>query len=293
MKKKIKSYDGKVLQCYIFECQNPKAIVQIAHGMQEYSKNYFEFCNFLCENGYTVFIFDERGHGHTAGFQNIGRVEEGDIFVQTVKDHLYFSKKLKQDYHNLPLYFFSHSYGSFVGQSYLQNTPCCDKAVLMGSDYMKKPSVMLGKLVANLTVMFKGKDAEAKMIENLSFNSYKKLFKTGSWITSSEEESAKFYSDEFNGTPFSAGFYKYLFTNQLKLYRHLNSIDKKMPILMISGKDDVIGDMGKGITKLYNTYIKNGLNVRLKLYEGKRHALLAEQNKTQVFQDLLNFFDEN
>ena len=296
-KKKIKSYDGKALQCFIFECEKPKAIVQIAHGMQEYSNNYFEFCQFLCDHGYLVFIFDERAHGHTAGFQNVGRVEEGDVFFQTVCDHLFFSKKLKKDYsnqnENLKLYFFSHSYGSFIGQSYLQQNPCCDKAVLMGSCYMKKPIVRIGKAVANLTCFFKGKDAEAKMIENLSFNTYKKKFKTGSWITTSDEETKKFYLDEFNGTPFSAGFYKFLFKNQLKLYKNLDLIDKNLPILIISGKDDVIGDMGKGTKKLYDVYIKHGLSARLKLYENKRHALLIEQNKAEIFKFLLDFFDEN
>lgn len=295
--KKIKSFDGRILQAYLFEVESPKAIIQIAHGMQEYSKNYFEFCEFLQERGYFVFVFDERAHGHTSGLQNLGRVEDFDIFQATVKDHLFISDKLKNYFKNkynvdIPLYLFSHSYGSFIAQSYLQKNPKCDKVVLMGSNYMKKPIIRFGKLVANLTCFFKGKDADANLIENLSFKSYKKQFKKGGWITSSQKETENFYQDEYNGTNFSAGFYKYLFSNQLKLYKNLDNINKNLPILIISGEDDVIGDKGKGVKKLYKVYKNKNLNVKLKLYKNKRHALLIEDNKMEIYNFLLEFFDE-
>ena len=59
----FKSYDGKELACYLYESKNPNKVIQIAHGMQEYSRTYFEFAEFLQSKGYTVFLFDQRGHG--------------------------------------------------------------------------------------------------------------------------------------------------------------------------------------------------------------------------------------
>ena len=48
---KIKSFDGAELHYYLVEASSPKFVVQIAHGMQETSKTYFEWAEFLSKNG--------------------------------------------------------------------------------------------------------------------------------------------------------------------------------------------------------------------------------------------------
>ena len=47
----------------ILTCENPKAIVQLIHGVAEHSGNYLDFARFLNKNGYIVVIGDHRGHG--------------------------------------------------------------------------------------------------------------------------------------------------------------------------------------------------------------------------------------
>ena len=64
---------------------------------------------------------------------------------------------------------------------------------------------------------------------------------------------------------------------------------KELPILLLSGLDDPVGSKGSGVRKLENIYKKNGLDVTLKLYEGKRHDLFHETNKLEVFNDILNY----
>lgn len=309
----FESFDGSLLKAYIFEPKTKaKAVVQFAHGMQEYSATYFEFANFLADNGYIVVLFDQRGHGKSVQKQDLGKVGkeqrnpvslpadfdlkklEDDIFWQTLADHILLTKKLKAKY-QLPVYFVGHSYGSFVGQAYLEQCKDMDKVVLVGSGYMKKPSVLFGKLVANIGKNFKGKDSVASMVEKLSFERFKKRFDTGSWVTSDEEETKKFYADELNGTPFSYGFYASLFSHQLKHpnKKALANVDKRLPILLLSGQDDVIGDMGKGTTKLFDAYKSCGLNVKMHLYPNLRHAILQECEKTKIFDEILSFLDKN
>ncbi len=289
-KNKFICYDDTELQGYLFEVDNPKGVVQIAHGMQEYSKTYFKFAQFLNKKGYIVYMIDQRGHGKSCkNISELGKVK-GDIFNQTVADQLRVSEMLFEKY-NKPIYFIGHSYGSFIGQKYLTQNKHAKKIILIGSAYMKTMLVRFAKLVANLTCLFKGKDANAKLIEKLSFESYKKSFDNASWITSSSEETDAFYSDELNGTPFSAGFYKYMFSNQLKLYKNLNLIDKNLPIGIFSGGYDPVGDFGKSVCKLFNVYNKNNLNVSLKIYSKMRHGILQEINKQQVFDDILKFIE--
>ena len=53
---------------------------------------------------------------------------------------------------------------------------------------------------------------------------------------------------------------------------------ENLPILLISGQDDPVGDGGKGVQAIYNRMKKTGMeNVTLKLFPGARHDLLHEE----------------
>ena len=288
---KIKSFDGFELYYYLVESSSPKYVVQIAHGMQESSKTYFEWAEFLAKNGCTVFMFDERCHGKTAGsVESLGKPKT-DMFAETVKDHLFVSKFLKEKY-NLPLVFFGHSYGSFIGQDYLQKNEVADKVILSGSCYMKSPEVVAGKFVAGIQRLFVGGLKNAKLIESISLKKYPKYFHdNGSWITTDEEKTKEFYADPFNGTVFSINFYYYMFKHQLKLYnkKKLKEVSKNVPVLLVSGDKDPVGKFGKGVKKLFNIYKKAGINAELLLYENMRHGVVQETDRKKVFADLLKF----
>ena len=59
----IEAADGLNISSAIFECENPKALVQIIHGSVEHKERYFNFASFLNKNGYAVILSDNRGHG--------------------------------------------------------------------------------------------------------------------------------------------------------------------------------------------------------------------------------------
>ena len=51
-----------------------------------------------------------------------------------------------------------------------------------------------------------------------------------------------------------------------------------LPILLISGQEDPVGDGGKGVQTIYNRMKKTGMeNVTIKLFPGTRHDLLHEE----------------
>ncbi|MDD3862910.1 MAG: alpha/beta fold hydrolase [Clostridia bacterium] len=288
-REKFVCYDDTVLQSYLFEIEKPKGVVQIAHGMSEYSKTYFKFAEFLNKNGYNVFLMDQRAHGKSCEkLEEVGKAK-GDIFSQILTDHLKASALLKEKYKK-PLYFIGHSYGSFIGQAYLSKNQYAEKVILLGSAYMKKLLVWLGKVVASLTVLFKGSNAPARLVKKMSFDSYNKHFNDdASWITSDAKEAKSFYGDVLNTCTFSAGFYKNMFDSQLKLYKDVRKINSDLPIGIFSGEDDPVGEFGKGAKKLYNFYKKHGLNVYLKLYPKMRHGILQEKKCDVVYNDLLDF----
>jgi esterase/lipase len=66
-----------------------------------------------------------------------------------------------------------------------------------------------------------------------------------------------------------------------------------MPILMLSGSKDPVGDYSKGVEEVYKKLKKSGhKNVTMKLYEGARHEILNETNRQEVYEDIINWLNE-
>ncbi len=288
----IMGYRGYPLVGYFWEnVLKPKGIVQIIHGMQEHAKRYDDFAKFLNGKGYVVFASDLRGHGETINDVEKQGFSEGDIFEEIVNDQIIISNTLKEKY-NLPLYVVGHSFGSFVTQMYMTKCNIADKIVLSGSTYTRNLSFKFGNLVAHINGAVVGKNKTAKFLEKNSFGAYGKKFKNGNWLTRDEEIFEAYKLDPYCGHPFPYSFYKSMFSGVAKNYKDIDKIRSDVKILIISGDSDPVGGYGKLVTKLYNVYRKQGLNVQCKLYNGARHEILNETNKVEVYDDVLNFFND-
>ena len=63
---------------------------------------------------------------------------------------------------------------------------------------------------------------------------------------------------------------------------------KKLPVYLIAGEEDPVGDYGKGVRTVYGMLQKAGVErLELKLYPGARHEMLNETNRAEVYDDLL------
>ena len=70
----------------------------------------------------------------------------------------------------------------------------------------------------------------------------------------------------------------------------LNSLNKNLKIFIFSGAKDPVSNFGKSVNKLYKKYQKAGLSVSKKLYEDLRHESLNENERYEIYNDVLNFF---
>ncbi len=288
----IEGFENKDLSCYIWdEVENPKACVQIIHGMKEHALRYEEFAKWLNKIGYIVFASDLRGHGQTCGDIKFLGHTNGDIFTETVLDQVILTEKLIKKY-NLPVYVIGHSYGSFIAQRYAQVCNLSNKVVLSGSAYTKTAEMFFGYVFSMLTALFKGNHAKAKIIEHFSFDGYEKKFANDNWLTQDEEIFKKYKLDPYCGTMFPVCFYKSFFKNLLKNYKDLKSIKPGKQLLIISGSNDPVGKNGKLVTKLHDVYVKHNVNVEMKLYDNGRHEILNETFKEDVYLDIVKFFEK-
>ena len=287
---KIKSFDNLDLHTYIYdEVKKPIGVIQFIHGMQEHAGRYDEVCKFFNKHNYICLASDLRGHGKTAkDIQSLG-ISDGDIFSETVQDQITITKYIQDNYPDLPIYIFGHSYGSFITQKYIQEYHVAKKAIICGTTNGDNLIMKFGKIVAKMTKWKNGKHGKATMIENMSFKNYAKGFENGNWLSRDEDVWTKYKEDKYCGTPFPVSFYSSLFRNMGQLNKGIANIPNDIEILLIYGTADPVGNKGKEIEKLYKKYQKNGKNVKLIAYPDARHELLNETNKTDVMTDVLKF----
>ena len=67
-------------------------------------------------------------------------------------------------------------------------------------------------------------------------------------------------------------------------------IPVNLPILMVAGDRDPVGEFGRAVKRVYKMYRVAGIkDITLKLYENDRHEILNETDKERVFDDILNW----
>ena len=300
IEKTIKGFDDYQVVMSIWEpdCA-PKGIVQIFHGMVEHIDRYEHFAHYLNSKGYIVAGDDHRGHGRTAGVEFLGKVPFGHTYFDTIDDGKVITSYLKKRYGNLPLFVFAHSYGSFLGQGYIQqNSENIDGCILSGSANMSGIEPKIGRFVANIQHKLYGKDKAAEFIKNMTFGGYEKPFKKekrqNAWLNRDASECEKYNSDKYCNYTMSVGFYKNFFDGLCRIYEQdrLAGIDKKLPIFIVAGDKDPVGKMGKLVNKLYDMYTQLGIeDVKIKLYEDARHEIVNELNKDEVYADIAGWLD--
>lgn len=56
--------------------------------------------------------------------------------------------------------------------------------------------------------------------------------------------------------------------------QNINMIPKSLPILLISGEDDPVGDLGKGVKRVHKAYKEAGIfDLTMKLFPNDRHEI--------------------
>ena len=299
---KFTSFDNTILQCYLWnDVKNPKGVVQISHGMAEHARRYDAFAKFLNANGYVVFADDHRAHGMTSTKQSkkgIYGYHKGDIYNDTVRDEIAITAHLKERF-GVPVVYLGHSYGSMLGQRYIEmkNESC--GAILCGSANMKGALLGVGCAVANVQYKLLGGEKAGKLLNALSFGSYNAKFKSDktdyAWLSRDKEQVKKYILDEQCGGVMSIAFFKFFFNGLKDSYKkeNLAGIDKNKSIAIFSGALDPVGGAGKLVDKLYKQYVDLGVkDVSLKLYADARHEILNEVNNAEVYADFLAAIDK-
>ena len=121
----------------------PKAIVQIAHGIAEHVDRYTEFMEYLASKGYLAVANDHLGHGKSirpGELKGFFADENGWDYV--VADMVKLHDRTAAEHPGLPYVMFGHSMGSFLTRTYIIKHPDkYDAVILSGTGHQTKPLV--------------------------------------------------------------------------------------------------------------------------------------------------------
>ena len=279
----------------------PKAIVQIVHGIAEHMDRYDAFMSFLADNGYIAVGNDHLGHGKSivkSGEQGIFAEHDGWSYV--VKDLDLLRSRMHADYPDLPYIFFGHSMGSFLTRTYLIKYPDkVDAAILSGTGHQSKALIMGGYLAADLLTKLKGPAGDGQALNDMAFGSYCKRIQDPrtpfDWLSRDPDTVDKYIADPLCGFVAKISLYRDMMSGIrfITPQKNIDKMNKDTPVYFMSGAEDPVGDYGEGVERAYRAFCDAGLkDVSMKLYPGGRHEMLNETNREEVMQDILNWLDE-
>lgn len=290
----LPSTDGiNTLACYRTETQNPRALVQLCHGMCEHFAYYREFAEFLAQDGILAFGDDHLGHGYTP----VRDRDRGFFAEQNGADHLVMDEHqlslyMKAQYPGIPLILFGHSMGSFiVRETVARYGNDYTAAIFCGTAGPDTPAG-LGVFFADLIARFRGKRYRSEWIESVAFHGYNQKYGPGvpfnAWITRDEEHLKRHTDDPFCRFNFSVSAYHDMFTllKWVSSRKWAKRLPASLPVLLITGDMDPVGDWGKGVRKVTERLCRAGMEqVSLRVYPEMRHELLEEIGREQVMKE--------
>ncbi len=282
----------------------PLGFFHIVHGMTEHIGRYEKFMTDLANEGFITFGFDNLGHGNTAvDTRELGFIASKNGYDLLAQDVKFFSDAVKEKYGDkenpLPYYLLGHSMGSFITRLAVQKYVKPDKYIIMGTGG-SNPAANAGLAVIAVIKALFGERHISRLVDKLAFGSYNKRFGGGTasdpspWLTNDKEQRQKYYADKFCTFKFTVSAMGDLIslnkiTNQNSWYK---GMPKDLPVLLVSGENDPVGDYGKGVNEVAIKLQKEGINAKCVLYKGARHEILNDSTYDEVKNDILDFFKE-
>ncbi len=278
IQRSFKDDSGVEIVFYEWPVANPKAIIQIAHGLGEHARRYDQMAAALNMAGFSVYADDHRGHGQTGLGQvaskqtkKLGNLGPGgmDAAYKQVAD---FSNLIKKENPGKPIVLIGHSWGSFIAQKIINRQSDMYDAVVLSGSALTMPGY-------------------------LATGDFNKVWKklpgsTGyEWLSRDIEVQKKFVDDPL--TFLAAAMQVLGVKNSLKMLgKPSKTVRSDLPILVQVGEADPIG--GEYSNKaLVEAYRKNSgiQDIELFVYHEARHEIYNELNKDEIIQDLIDWIN--
>lgn len=274
-----------------------KGVISVIHGMAEHTDRYLDIAEYLCANGYAVFMHDHAGHGKSvASEDDLGffcKENGNEKIVDDVKNVI---ELINKELPGKPVILWGHSMGSFVTRRFIAKYPGCVTGAVICGTAGANPAAGVGIIIAKAVEKILGGHHRSDFLDTMAFGSYNKKFekKTGfEWLSVNKKNVDAYVKDPLCGYRFTAGGFKDLFSllKSVSDKEWYNSVPD-IPLYLIAGDMDPVGNYGKGVEEVHKKLLESGhKNVKLKLYKGLRHEIHNEASRFEVLDDIVDFAD--
>lgn len=278
----------------------PRGIVHLVHGISEHIGRYDETARFLAEHGFLVCGEDHLGHGRTVTDGSYGFFAPENGWTLAARDVRALRKLEGARHPNLPYFLLGHSMGSFLTRTYLILWPgTVSGAVLMGTGQEPAPLVALGKRISALECRRLGPRGVSPLVHTLSLGAYNRRFRPSrtpsDWLSRDSAEVDAFLADPLCQSRPTVSLFRDMMGGLQLIARRdqLARMDPSVPVCFLSGQEDPVGGMGRGVEQVVRMFQDAGCrDLSLHLYPGARHELFHEQNRREVWADLLDWLED-
>lgn len=269
-----------------------KGIFQIVHGMTEHIQRYDPLMQTMAQVGFVAFGHNHLGHKTTSADEDLGFIHHKDGYKYLVDDAKKVGEVFSDEFAGIPHILFGHSMGSFIARLAAVKMSI-DKLIICGTGG-PNPAASMGIGVCKLMKKLYGERHVSKLVHALAFGAYNQRFEKESvydWLSVNRENIRIYQNDPYCTFSFTVSAMQDLIT--LTSLCNSNSwfaaMHKDLPIFLIAGEEDPVGDYGKGVRTVYDRLSENGCQVSMKLYNGMRHEILNDQCKNEVLEDIAVF----
>lgn len=293
------SVSGEVLEKAFWPAKGePKAVVQLVHGMAEHIRRYDETARRLSEAGFAVVGHTHMGHGKNAGIPGYFGAKDG--WDTLVKDTHAVRLATQKEYPNLPYFLLGHSMGSFVVRTYcLSHEKGLAGVILSGTGHYDKAILTAGGLLSKIQCLLGMANKPSRLLSKVSsagnLKGYEDVQTEFDWLSRDRAVVKRYIDDPLCGFPFTAKGYGDMFEGLTRLYpEKLSAMEKEIPVYLFSGDKDPIGGNGAGVEKVAQEIRDAGVQeVTVKRYPDGRHEMFNELNREEVWADLIQWLNDH
>ena len=179
--KSFPSADGvSTVAAYIWRPTHvqPRAIIQLSHGMCEYVERYDAWARRFVAEGFAFCGSDHLGHGNTAPDEEaLGYTAKRNGAEYLVEDLYRMTKEINARFPEVPVVLYGHSMCSFAARLYLtRHADALAAALISGTAGPESPTGLALKMAHGIAAL-RGDTHRSKLLTALAFGSYNQKFK--------------------------------------------------------------------------------------------------------------------
>ncbi|MBO6046840.1 MAG: alpha/beta hydrolase [Erysipelotrichaceae bacterium] len=275
-----------------------KAVVVVLHDTGENMEMYDHFALFLQNKGYVVVVSEIAGHGHSLIDFEQGHFGTENVLNSLITDIHRLQEMILERFPDGPFYFVGAGLGGQLVRYYGSVYSDYFSGMMLLSTACQATHLLLNERHLNVLKMMRGGLYHpSKYIRTVREKLSNKIGEHYlSWLIHNTDKQAELDEDTLSYFTYTVQGYLDL----MKIYRRVNEKDvyRQTPaylsIALLGGEEDPIIAKGKDLHKIAHNYRSVGCNdVMVKLYPNSRHAILFDDERHDVYDDIARWLDEH